>query len=190
MNIVIDRNEIKKTNLNEIRSFSVAMENQFDEGPQPYKLYAYLSEWFNDTIILDIGTEWGNSALAFSYNTCNTVLSYDIEDKNANRISRENTVFKIMNFMEDHTIPWDNISIIMIDVDPHDAIQEPPMIDFLYEKQWSGILLLDDVGMFPKMNEWFNTIDEEKWILDTEIGHYSGTGLVNFGGKHNIIFTV
>lgn len=190
MYITISNRGVQGIDLSEIRSYAVKMEHQFDTGPQPYKLYAYLSEFFNNTIILDIGTEWGNSAISFSHNTQNTIISYDIEDTGANQIKRKNTIFKVMNFMEDDTIPWQDVSIILIDVDPHDGKQEPIMIDFLHKKNWSGILLLDDIGpMFPEMNRWFNTINKEKWMLSTDIGHYSGTGLVNFGLKHKISFS-
>lgn len=191
MQLVIDRLGVQEMDLSEIRSYVVNMEGQFDTGPQPYKLYAYLSTLFNNTTILDIGSEWGNSALAFSYNPSNHVISYDIEDKGAEAITRENITFKVMDFMQDDTIPWDDVSIVMIDVDPHDALQEPVMLQYLYDKGWSGILIFDDIGdMFQDMKHWFATVDEEKWELDHHIGHYSGTGLVNFGGKHDIIFTV
>lgn len=191
MQIVIDRDSIVGMDLTDVRSRVVNMEGQFDTGPQPYKLYAYLSTFFNDTTILDIGTEWGNSALSLAYNDNNHVISYDIEDKGAGEIKKDNITFKVMDFMQDETIPWENVSIIVIDVDPHDAIQEPVMLQFLYDKGWSGVLIFDDIGdMFQDMKHWFASIDEEKWELDHYIGHYSGTGLINFGKKHEFIFTL
>lgn len=190
MQIVIDRDSVVGMDLTDVRSRVVNMEGQFDTGPQPYRLYAYLSTFFNDTTILDIGTEWGNSALSLAYNDSNHVISYDIEDKGAGKIQKDNITFKVMDFMQDETIPWGNVSIIMIDVDPHDAIQEPVMLQFLYDKGWSGVLIFDDIGdMFQEMKHWFASIDEEKWELDHHIGHYSGTGLINFGKKHEFIFT-
>lgn len=190
MQIVIDRQGVMDMDLTETRSHVVNMEGQFDTGPQPYKLYAYLSTMFNNTTILDIGTEWGNSALSLAYNPNNNVISYDIEYKEADKINKDNINFKIMDFMQDETIPWDNISIIVIDVDPHDGIQEPVMLQFLKDKGWKGLLLLDDIGdMFQDMKHWFATIEDQKWELDHHIGHYSGTGVVNFGGTHEIIFT-
>ena len=38
-------------------------------GIVPYRLYAHLSTTFDDGVILDIGTLYGSSALALSYNT-------------------------------------------------------------------------------------------------------------------------
>lgn len=190
MDIVIDKEIIKNIDLSEIRSYVVNMDGEFDTGAQPHKFYAYLSTLFNNTTIIEVGTGWGNSALAFSHNPNNNVISYDIEDKGAGEITKENTIFKVMDFTQDDSIDWDNVSIVMIDVDPHDAIQEPPMVQYLYDKGWSGILILDDIGeIFANMKEWFQSLGEEKWELDSEIGHYAGTGLVNFGNEHNITFT-
>jgi hypothetical protein len=190
MKITLDRHDIENIDLTDIRSLVVREENQFDTGPQPYKLYAYLSTLFNNTTILDIGTEWGNSALSFSYNENNHVISYDIYDKGANEINRSNITFKVMDFMQDETIPWDEVSIIMIDVDPHDAIQEPKMLEFIKNTGWNGLLILDDIGMmFPNMNSWFSTIEAEKYELSSAIGHYSGTGLVNLGNLYDIEIT-
>ncbi len=35
--------------------------------------------------------------------------------------------------MEDETINYDEIDLMTLDVDPHDGVQEPPMIEFLME---------------------------------------------------------
>ena len=48
--------------------------------------------------------------------------------------------------MQDEEIDWDNVSIVMIDVDPHDGSQERVMMDWLREKGWKGLLLHDDIG--------------------------------------------
>ena len=74
----------------------------------------------------------------------------------------------------------------MIDVDPHDGVQEVEMMEFLEEKGWKGILLLDDIGpAWPEVQDMWDAIEEPK-IDVTEVGHMSGTGLVNFGSKHVI----
>ena len=59
---------------------------------------------------------------ALSYNDKNKVISYDLVEKGASSgISKDNVEFKIQDFREDDTLDYDNISIIMIDVDPHDG---------------------------------------------------------------------
>ena len=115
-------------------------------GQSEYRLYGYLSTFFNQSYILDVGTRNGGSALALSYNETNKVISYDLVEQGASQIEKDNITFKIQDFREDETLEWDKISIIMIDVDPHDGVQEVEMMEFLEEKGWKGILLLDDIG--------------------------------------------
>lgn len=67
-------------------------------------------------------------------------------EQGASKIQKDNITFKIQDFREDDTLDWKRISIIMIDVDPHDGVQEVEMMEFLKEKGWSGIMLLDDIG--------------------------------------------
>ena len=61
-------------------------------------------------------------------------------------IKKDNVEFKIQDFREDDTLDYDNISIIMIDVDPHDGTAEEEMFEYLEEKGWKGLVLLDDMG--------------------------------------------
>ena len=42
-------------------------------GKEHYKLLSYLSTLFNNSIIIDIGTHRGSSALALSYNSTNII---------------------------------------------------------------------------------------------------------------------
>jgi hypothetical protein len=157
----------------------------FTPGKCEYSLYSYLSQQFNDTTILDIGTGGGGSAIAFSINETNNIISFDIQ-RRADFIEGGNIELRIGNFMEDKTINYDNVSIIMIDVDPHDGLQEPPMFKFLKDVGWSGILLLDDIGPdWTEMNDMWNALPYEKYDV-TDVGHWSGTGLINFGGRYTI----
>jgi hypothetical protein len=149
-------------------------------GVSPFKLYAYLSTLVNNTVILDVGTEYGNSALSFSYNQNNTIISYNIVEEGASNIDKENIVWKVMDFRNDIELDYENIKIISIDVDPHDGGQEIDMINFLKEKKWSGILLLDDIHKNNEMKNFWNCLDfpENKKYDISHIGHCSGTGLI------------
>ena len=60
------------------------------------------------------------------------------------------------------------------------------LIEFLEEKEWKGIVLLDDIGpQWPEIEDFWNRITFPK-INVTEVGHMSGTGLVNFDEKHTV----
>lgn len=194
--LIIDKNEIKNISTlimqSELKNNIWYNNNNYDyetvgiPGKHEYNLYSYLSNKFNDTIILDIGTGGGGSAVAFSQNKKNKVITYDLIDRASQYVSKENVEFRFGNFMEDKEIDYNNVSIIMIDVDPHDGLQEPPMFKFLEEKGWSGLLLLDDIGIdWLDMWKMWNSLPYEKFDV-TDVGHYSGTGLINFGKKYEI----
>lgn len=186
MKINIVKNDVKSLDINDLKQISLNPNDWQDAGISEYRLYAYLSNIFNNKVILDIGTRTGGSALALSHNIKNKVISYDLVEQGASSIKRENIEWKIQNFMEDETIPWNKVSIIMIDVDPHDGSQEREMMSWLREKNWKGILIHDDIGPdWPDIQTMWNEINDEKYDL-TDIGHISGTGIVNFGNVHKI----
>ena len=185
--IRIDKDAVRTLDVSALEEQSINPNDWLTAGQSEYRLYAWLSSQFDNTTILDVGTRTGGSALALSYNDKNQVISYDLVEQGASSaIKKENITFKIQDFREDDTLDWDNISIIMIDVDPHDGVQEVEMMEFLNEKGWKGIMLLDDIGPgWPEVQDMWDAIEEPK-IDVTPVGHMSGTGLVNFGSKHDI----
>jgi hypothetical protein len=155
-------------------------------GIQEYRLYSYLSTFFNDTIILDIGTFNGRSAIALSYNETNHVISYNITDNinndNHKIYTKSNVTFKIKNVLEDLTKELlYNVKLIMIDID-HFELIEQQIIDKLYELNFSGIIILDDI-IHPNKEEYecmqrlWNNLNFKKYDM-TKYGHFSGTGII------------
>lgn len=185
--IKINKDEVRLLDVSALESVAINPNDWLSAGQSEYRLYAYLSTFFNESYILDVGTRTGGSAVALSHNPTNQVISYDLVEQGASSgIAKENITFKIQDFREDETLEWDKVSIIMIDVDPHDGVQEVEMMEFLKEKGWSGIILLDDIGPgWPEVQDMWDAIEEPK-IDVTAVGHMSGTGLVNFGSKHVI----
>ena len=103
-------------------------------------------------------------------------------------LKKNNIELRIGNFMEDD-IDYSKIDLILIDVDPHDGLQEPPMIEYLVNIGWEGLLLLDDImfAQYPVMQKMWYNLPYEKYDI-TEVGHYSGTGLLNIGNKFELQF--
>ena len=68
--------------------------------------------------------------------------------------------------------------------DPHDGVQEEEMFLFLEEKEWQGLVLLDDIGpQWPEIEDFWNRITFPKLDV-SDVGHMSGTGAVSFDSKH------
>jgi len=190
MKIKINKFKVKSLNIDHLKDLAIDPSHWFDCGTCEYKLYAYISTFFNDTTILDVGTRTGGSALALSYNESNHVISYDLEEHGASNIKKDNVVWKIQDFRNDNTLDYSKISIIMIDVDPHDGVQESEMFKFLEEMGWKGILILDDItNIWPSIEKLWNDFDYPKLDV-TEVGHFSGTGIVSFGGVHELSWEI
>ena len=185
--IKLDKDAIKSLDISDLAKQSLNANDWLTAGQSEYRLYAWLSTQFNNTTILDVGTRTGGSALALSYNETNNVMSYDLQEQGASSgINKDNIQFNIKDFRDDETLDFDNISIIMLDVDPHDGVQEEEMFEWLEDKGWKGLVLLDDIGpQWPEIEDFWNRITYPK-INVTEVGHMSGTGLVNFDEKHSI----
>ena len=184
--IQLDKDAIRDLDVSHLAEQSLNKNDWLSAGQSEYRLYAWLSTQFDNSIILDVGTRTGGSALALSYNENNQVFSYDLQEQGASKIKRDNIEFKIKDFRQDDSINWDHVSIIMLDVDPHDGVQEEEMMEFLEEKEWKGLMLFDDIGpQWPEVEDLWNRITYPK-VDVTEVGHMSGTGLINFDEKHEV----
>jgi hypothetical protein len=163
-------------------------------GNQHYKLLSYLSTLFNGAIIIDIGTHRGSSALALSYNTANTVYTFDIMDKVVNQKIREksNIAFSMDNLFEAAgQEKWKDTLLaapfIFLDVDPHNGTMEMDFYMYLNKIGYQGFVVCDDIWYFKEMrdNFWYK-IPCARYDL-THMGHWSGTGI--FTLNPNITFS-
>ena len=181
MIIDINKEEIFSMDMTYAKDLAFKGHVNFDSNPgtSEYKLYAWISNQFQDTTILDVGTRFGNSALSLSNNPSNKVISYNIVEEGASDITKENITWKLMDFRNDPDLNLDEVSLIMIDVDPHDGKQEPEMLEWLKEKGWSGKILFDDIHHAGTRGFWKSLPEETKQDL-TEVGHMTGTGIIDF----------
>lgn len=145
-------------------------------GKEHYRLLMYISKIYENEILFDVGTNKCMSALALSSNKTNKVKTYDIV-----RLYPENPIVENIEYiLGDSTKDDDLMScpFIFLDVD-HDGLYENIFYNHLREVNWKGVLLLDDIHLNEPMKEFWNNITEDKYDL-TKIGHWSGTGLVQF----------
>lgn len=157
-------------------------------GKEHYKLLAYFSSLFDNSTIIDIGTHRGFSALALSYNTTNTVYSFDIMDKVLNKRirQRENITFCMDNLFEaEGQAKWKETLLsapfIFLDVDPHNGYMEMDFYNYLKDIGYPGFVICDDIWYFKEMrdNFWYKLPADERYDL-THLGHWSGTGIFTF----------
>ena len=143
-----------------------------------YQLLAYLTTRFQDATFFDIGTLKGYSALALSYNKANRVISYDIADfkELLHPEQLPNIEYRIGNALDAPELL--SSSMILLDT-AHDGQFEAQVYSFLKENNYEGLLVLDDIHLNDPMKQFWAGIDLPKEDL-TDIGHWSGTGIVAF----------
>jgi len=173
-------------------------------------ILVHLSTYFNDSIIVELGTLYGNSAIALSYNKSNKVYTYDIEHRAEASEKFESEEFKNIEYIIGNCIEnnWQGTvssqahayvqdkntsfktdreiflssKLIFLDVDPHDGIQEAAVLNFLVENDWKGVMICDDIGpQHPPMHVWWNNIELPTYTIRNKYAADKGTGVVCFG---------
>ena len=175
----------EKYEIHKINDMNIGIENG-----EHYKLLSYLSNLFEGETLLDLGTRDGLSALVLSKNQKNKVITYDLLPKPKEMIAFENLIpnceFKQMNVFDEDINVIKSSKLIFLDLDPHDGIQEKKFIDLLEQVNYDGIIVCDDIEWFPAMSRWWNELKQPKYNV-TKYGHGSGTGLIDFSGKIEIL---
>lgn len=203
--LVIDYNKVLKTDISflykyykKIGHIKTAVERDTLPLMEHYKLLTYISFQFNDATIFDLGTHNGLSALCLAQNPKNKVVTYDIalpgevssgtkeiflpefQDLNLpylkDYLNIESRI-KDINEEDDATIL--EADLIMLDVS-HNGRDERKFSRKLEKMDYKGYVFCDDVftELFP-LRDWFQSIPVVKYNL-TEIGHSTGTGLLNY----------
>jgi hypothetical protein len=187
-NITLDPQELKHIELIDLYPYVTWHKNSqyFDlqAGREHYRLLAWLSlQLQKHEVVYDIGTYLGFSALALSYNRTCKVKTYDLVSCiPKNQISpeyRSNIEFHIENILETKDfLTILDAPIIVLDTN-HDGVFEKKFYNALYENEYRGLLVCDDIHLNPQMEEFWNSILLDK-IDVTSVGHWSGTGIVMF----------
>lgn len=153
-------------------------------GEEHYRLLSYIVKQLpKNSVVIDVGTFVGASAIAMSFqNEHVTVITYDI----INLIPTDkpslhdfpNIKFILKNGLDDIE-SFLIAPIIMLDIDPHDGIQEELFISRLMKLGYNGIVICDDIHLNVDMEDFWNSITLKK-IDVTWYGHWSGTGIIVF----------
>ena len=154
-------------------------------GKEHFRLLAYLSSRFNNTTIINVNTNGGNEALALSYNTTNRVLSFGPKEGVTNTaiLAKPNIQFENANLFDAKYKPAIlSSAFIFVDIEPHDGVLEYRLYKYLEEIGYTGFIIYDDIWYFKSMRNdlWYKIPESMRYDL-TEVGHWSGSGVVSFG---------
>ncbi len=194
--MIIDYKKISKISIEYFKKYYTLDKSHhiYQQHGEHYKLLTYISSIFNNITILDVGTAEGFSALALAQNPTNKVITYDIENIHYPKLSElpflndyPNITRKIMDINNESSDVINSADIILLDI-VHDGKTENIFSDMLDRIQYKGYVFCDDVfsKFHPKCTAWFKNIKFEKYDL-TEIGHHTGTGLLNYNKNNKVI---
>lgn len=169
-----------------------------NSGKEHFKLLAYLSTKFDNIQIVDIGgTHKCRSSLALSYNPTNSVTIFDTIfeiDNNSPLIKKNNIHYNndyknqnIFDKLENYKNTLLNSTIIFLDLDKNDGINEFKLYEFLKINDYKGFIICDDVWHSENVrnNFWYKVEDDYKYDI-TEFGHSIGTGLITFNDEFSL----
>lgn len=147
-----------------------------------FKFLGYVSKLFRNSVFLDIGTRNGASALALALEASNSVHTFDIKGHfRPERWGDRRIKFHRTPAMKIDDMLLHKASAIYLDID-HTGKTERLFYDKLKNMNYQGLLILDDIHLqrFGDMEGFWSSIDNPKWDV-TDVSHWSGFGLVDFG---------
>ena len=164
--------------------------NEFHSKPgkEHFRLLAYLSSLYKNSTIINIHTNNGYEALALSYEPTNTVYSFGSLERATNHTVRQckNIQFHTDNILDPVVREkWRETilqsAFIFVDIEPHDGHHEYDLYQYLTNIGYKGFVIYDDIWYFKSMrnNCWYKIPDTCRYDL-TEVGHWSGCGVVSF----------
>ena len=162
-------------------------------GQQHYTLLAYLSSLVAGSTIIDIGTHKGASALALSTCPNTTIYSFDIQRKVFLR-DLPNVNYELADLWDETVFEyWKptimSSSMIILDVDPHNGTMEYDFYLKLKAAGYQGLIVCDDIWYFKEMRDKFwHLIPSEEKVDITALGHWSGTGVISFVPRPDIVW--
>jgi predicted O-methyltransferase YrrM len=156
--------------------------------PQHYRLLGYLASRLWCSTICDLGTSTGLSAAAFgegSLRRNNHVVTYDVrDDEFCIDLSGLPVVRRVANVL-DCLDELQAAHLILIDVD-HSAHTERVILESLAESHYDGVVVMDDIDSGPGLRELFRGWNRHVKYDLSAWAHWSGTGLIDFGGRVRI----
>lgn len=155
-------------------------------GQEPFKLLAYISKHCQG-VATDVGTQYGSSALALSFNTDLQVDTFDkfrlipTSNPSAQLLTidnRPNIAYRILS-AQSVISEIAKSTVVYLDINTVDGVEELKFIDQLHQLGFKGILIVDDIHLNETMQRvWSNVPNKLKKIDATAFGHWSGTGII------------
>ncbi|EJK65726.1 hypothetical protein THAOC_13388 [Thalassiosira oceanica] len=183
-------------------------------GKEHYALLHYLSVTYGDCRhFTDIGTRYVSSALALGSNRVSPVWTFDVPQSQERRAAfrgkteeewqtqlqeeKVRVTFFNLDLME---APDDDLKSFLgtwfVMLDTHHLPDTRPFEREFFQRMidvgFGGVLCLDDIHLNDEMKKWWSELQDGaerggyRTYDITDIGHRTGTGLVDFSGRVTI----
>lgn len=180
-------------------------------GKEHYALLNFLSQKFGDCRhVTDIGTRYVSSALAMASNLRTPIWTFDLpsskervaafrgktEDdwqKELQQVGASVTFYNVdlMKASDEDFKKYLDTWFVMLDTHhrPYTVPFEREFFARVVNTGFKGVMLLDDVNEHDEMRRWWKEVQDGasaggyRTYLFSSIGHWSGTGFVDFSGK-------
>lgn len=148
-------------------------------GFNHYRLLRWVGEKYNKHIIFDIGTYMGLSAGSLAYS--GYVIDTFDTNFSANKLKIGHLPVTFHKAVSEDAIPENlaDASVVLVDT-WHNSVMERKIYDQLVQKGWKGLLIYDDIYYNDAMKAFWSSIDHPGKIDATDIGHSTGTGIIEF----------
>ena len=151
-------------------------------GEEHYCLLGHLSRSLAPgSVAVDIGTYWGHSALALAVNPDVRVVTFDLVSRELGRMPPNVDVVVGDVTSPEHADLLRRAALVVLDVDPHDGVQESQIYQHLKDVGFRGTLVCDDIRLNNGMRGFWAGIRGGRDV--TQHGHCTGTGLVDFSAR-------
>jgi hypothetical protein len=180
--------EIDISHLAHFLQWNPAFQQYFvqEAGREPFKLLAFLSKAIGG-VAVDMGTLYGSSALALSYNEQTQVLTLDTkkqipDDQNGQALvtplKRPNIRMLVASCQA--VLPHAaQANLIVLDIDINLKTEILKIINELMYYQFKGIMVLDNINVNQNMKEVWRSIPQSLKKVDVSpLGHHTGTGIL------------
>ncbi len=145
-------------------------------GMEHYRLLTWISNYFNNCELVEIGVFNGFSGLALSNNPTNKVTGFDIASNFC--VEKPSNYNYIIDNYQNHTNTLLNAKLIFFDT-VHDGASEFEFIEHIKAINYSGIIIFDDILLNEEMREFWKQMSKNYMSQDiTNIGHCTGTGVI------------
>jgi hypothetical protein len=156
---------------------------EHSEKGEDFKMLAYISTLFFDKTFHVFGTNPEKTTLALSQNSTNQVISYSSTPFQSTKenIKQPIVAENMMETFKEKRTELLQSTLIYIDIEPHGGKDEYRLYNLLKEWGYTGIIIFDDIWHFKAMRDhlWYKIPEALKYDL-TDMGHWSGSGLVCF----------